>query len=157
MSHVQLSDVQLTNLTLLLTIRDGIHLDRLAACCRFGLDAAQAERFGSLGIQQIMAMSETRSEDAWLWNVAGGAEVDLVIDRPEGRIGFEIKHADQIRLNHQTVHTPGNNRFTNDRSERYFGARLRAKKYLPFRMLNHAADTGDDGFIIDRGIAVIAR
>lgn len=56
MSHVQLSDVQLTNLTLLLTIRDGIHLDRLAACCRFGLDAAQAERFGSLGIQQIMAI-----------------------------------------------------------------------------------------------------
>ncbi len=45
-------------------------------------------------IQQIMAMSETRSEDAWLWNVAGGAEVDLVIDRPEGRIGFEIKHAE---------------------------------------------------------------
>ena len=56
MNHVLLSDVQLTNMTLLLTIRDSIHHDRAAACCRFGLDAAQADRFGSLGIQQIMAI-----------------------------------------------------------------------------------------------------
>ena len=56
MSQVQLSDVQLTNLTLLLTIRDGMQHDRLATCCRFGLDAAQADRFGALGIQQILAI-----------------------------------------------------------------------------------------------------
>ena len=56
MNHAQLSDVQLTNLTLLLTIRDGVMQDRPGTCCRFALDAAQADRIGTLGIQQIMAI-----------------------------------------------------------------------------------------------------
>jgi hypothetical protein len=56
MHQAQLSDVQLTNLTLLLTIRDGVLQDRPATCCKFGLDAAQAERIGALGVQQIMAL-----------------------------------------------------------------------------------------------------
>ena len=42
--------------SLLLTIRDGVMQDRLATCCKFALDAAQAERLGNLGIQQIMAI-----------------------------------------------------------------------------------------------------
>ena len=46
MNQVQLSDVQIANLTLLLTIRDGILHDRTAACCRFALDAIQAEQIG---------------------------------------------------------------------------------------------------------------
>ena len=78
----------------------------------------------SFCIQQIMAMSETRPEDAWAWNVHGGAEVDLVLDRTEGRIGFEIKHADAPSTT-RSMHTgitdlglkklfvvhPGNQRF----------------------------------------------
>ena len=56
MNPAQLSDVQMTNLTLLLTIRDGVHSDRTAACCKFALDAAQADRIGAMGIQQIMAI-----------------------------------------------------------------------------------------------------
>ena len=56
MNHAQLSDVQIANLTLLLTIRDGVMQDRLATCCKFALDAAQAERLGTLGIQQILAI-----------------------------------------------------------------------------------------------------
>ena len=56
MNHAKLSDVQIANLTLLLTIRDGVMQDRLAACCKFALDAAQAERLEALGIQQIMAI-----------------------------------------------------------------------------------------------------
>lgn len=56
MNHAQLSDVQIANLTLLLTIRDGVLQDRLATCCKFALDAAQAARLGALGIQQIMAI-----------------------------------------------------------------------------------------------------
>ena len=47
MNHAQLSDVQIANLTLLLTIRDGVMQDRLATCCKFALDAAQAERLGT--------------------------------------------------------------------------------------------------------------
>ena len=45
-------------------------------------------------IQQVMAMTECRAEDAYLWNVQGGAEVDLVLDLPIGRVGFEMKHSD---------------------------------------------------------------
>jgi hypothetical protein len=56
MTHAQLSDVQIANLTLLLTIRDGVLHDRLSACCKFALDAAQADRLTTLGIQQIMAI-----------------------------------------------------------------------------------------------------
>jgi hypothetical protein len=56
MNQVQLSDVQIANLTLLLTIRDGILHDRTAACCRFALDATQAERLGTMSVQQLMAI-----------------------------------------------------------------------------------------------------
>lgn len=56
MDQARLSDVQLTNLTLLLTIHDAILQDRTAACCKFGLDAALAERIAALGVQQIMAL-----------------------------------------------------------------------------------------------------
>lgn len=56
MHHAQLSDVQIANLTLLLTIRDGILHDRTAACCRFALDAAQSERLGTMSVQQLMAI-----------------------------------------------------------------------------------------------------
>lgn len=56
MNQAQLSDVQLMNLTLLLTIRDGVLQDHPSACCRFGLDAMQAERIEALGIQQILAI-----------------------------------------------------------------------------------------------------
>ena len=56
MSTAQLSDVQLTNLTMLLTIRDGLRNDRLSTCCRYALDAAQSDRFASLDIQQIMTI-----------------------------------------------------------------------------------------------------
>ena len=56
MNQAQLSDVQLTNLTLLLTIRDGVLQDRPATCCKYALDAAQADRIAGLGVQQIMAI-----------------------------------------------------------------------------------------------------
>ena len=56
MNHVQLSDLQLINLTMLLTIRDGVLQDRPGTCCRFALGAVQAERIGALSVQQIMAI-----------------------------------------------------------------------------------------------------
>ena len=56
MNQAQLSDVQIANLTLLLTIRDGVLQDRPATCCKYALDAAQAERIAGLGVQQIMAI-----------------------------------------------------------------------------------------------------
>jgi hypothetical protein len=56
MNQAQLSDVQLMNLTLLLTIRDSVVEDTPTGCCRFGLDALQAERIATLGIHQILAI-----------------------------------------------------------------------------------------------------
>lgn len=56
MNHAQLSDVQIANLTLLLTIRDGVLLDKTSACCRFALDGAQADRLGTISVQQVMAI-----------------------------------------------------------------------------------------------------
>jgi hypothetical protein len=56
MNHAQLSDVQIVNLTLLLTIRDSVLSDKPSACCRFALDAAQAERLGAMSVQQVMAL-----------------------------------------------------------------------------------------------------
>jgi len=56
MNQAQLSDVQIANLTLLLTIRDSVRYDKPAACCRFALDGPQAARLGSISIQQVMAI-----------------------------------------------------------------------------------------------------
>jgi hypothetical protein len=56
MSTVQISDVQLTNMTMLLAIRDSIQKDEVGASCRFGLDAAQARRFAELSVHQVMAI-----------------------------------------------------------------------------------------------------
>jgi len=55
MSTVQLSDVQLVNLSMLLTMRDNIKRDPVSACCKFGLHAEQARFFGDLSIEQILA------------------------------------------------------------------------------------------------------
>jgi hypothetical protein len=56
MDHVQLSDLQLINLTMLLTIRDGVLQDCPSTCCRFALSATQADRIGALSVQQVMAI-----------------------------------------------------------------------------------------------------
>jgi hypothetical protein len=56
MSTVQLSDVQLVNLSMFLTMRDNIKRDPVSACCKFGLRAEQARFFGDLSIEQILAI-----------------------------------------------------------------------------------------------------
>ena len=56
MSTVQLSDVQLVNLSMLITMRDNIKRDPVSACCKFGLRADQASFFGDLPVERILAM-----------------------------------------------------------------------------------------------------
>jgi len=56
MPQVQLSDVQIANLTQLFTIRDALQTDRLAASCRFALDAQQSQQLTDLSIQQLLAI-----------------------------------------------------------------------------------------------------
>ena len=56
MHQSQLSDVQLTNLNLLLTIRDAVHRDRAGACSKFAIHSAQAERISTMSIPQTFAL-----------------------------------------------------------------------------------------------------
>jgi hypothetical protein len=56
MDQATFTDVQLSNLTLLLTIRDGVLKDCAGTCSRFLLDATQAQRIAELGVPQIMAL-----------------------------------------------------------------------------------------------------
>lgn len=54
MNNIQLSDIQLLNFSMLITLRDGIKRDMVSACCKFGLRADQAEFFSNLSIDQIL-------------------------------------------------------------------------------------------------------
>lgn len=56
MPHAKLSDVQLTNLTQLLTIQRSLRHDYVETCCRYALDAALAELLIDLSIPQILAL-----------------------------------------------------------------------------------------------------
>jgi hypothetical protein len=54
MRNVQLSEVQLLNLSALLTIRDSIQHDLIAACCKFSLSAELAHYVSGLTFDQIL-------------------------------------------------------------------------------------------------------
>jgi hypothetical protein len=56
METVQFSDVQLINLSMLITMRDSIRQDIVSACCKFGLSADQAQLFSHLSIDQIFVL-----------------------------------------------------------------------------------------------------
>ena len=56
MSHVTLTDVEWINLNVLAVIHAGLQHDRASTCCKFALDATQADRLGAMSIQQVMAI-----------------------------------------------------------------------------------------------------
>ncbi|AEF88736.1 hypothetical protein DelCs14_1707 [Delftia sp. Cs1-4] len=56
MVDTHLSEVQLSNLTLLLTMRDSISRDRVMACGLFGLREPDAQYLSSLSPTQILAI-----------------------------------------------------------------------------------------------------
>lgn len=56
MSTVQLSDVQLVNLSMLITLKDNIKQDPVAACCKFGLRAEHASFLADLSVERIFAL-----------------------------------------------------------------------------------------------------
>ena len=56
MTDAPFSDVQWTNLTLLMAVRDAALQDPASACCRFGLDAAQAHQLARLQVHQVIAI-----------------------------------------------------------------------------------------------------
>jgi hypothetical protein len=56
MSDVTLTDVEYTNLSILTAIRISLLHDKVATCCRFSLDAAQADFVAGLTADQIWAI-----------------------------------------------------------------------------------------------------
>ena len=61
---VHLSDVQLLNLSVLMTIQASIKKDPVAACYRFNLRDDQAQRFEGLGQQQLQAIVANRGDES---------------------------------------------------------------------------------------------
>jgi hypothetical protein len=55
MNHLQLTDVQSTNLHLLQAIRLGIERDRVSTCCNFALDAELADYLRTQSLDQLMS------------------------------------------------------------------------------------------------------
>ena len=55
MNHLQLTDVQSTNLHLLQAIRLGIERDRVSTCCKFSLDAELADYLRTQSLDQLMS------------------------------------------------------------------------------------------------------
>ena len=56
MAHANLSDVQLTNLTQMLTIQRSLRCEYAETCCRFALDAALAQRLMAMTVPQVLAL-----------------------------------------------------------------------------------------------------
>ena len=63
MTSRQLSDLQRVNLSMLLTMRDNIHQDRVSACCKYGLHVDQAQCFAGVSIEQILAIVANVGEE----------------------------------------------------------------------------------------------
>lgn len=61
---VYLSDVQLLNLSVLLTLQASVRRDRVAACYRFNLSAEQACRVESLGQEQLQMIVANRGHES---------------------------------------------------------------------------------------------
>lgn len=56
MSHVTLSDVEWINLNVLAIIRAGLQHDRASTCCKFALDAVQADYLAGLSLEELWSL-----------------------------------------------------------------------------------------------------
>lgn len=51
----------------------------------------------SFCIDQIIRLTQTRPEHCFTFSLQSGSEIDLILDRPDGRFGFEIKASENSR------------------------------------------------------------
>ncbi len=51
----------------------------------------------SFCVDQIIRLTQTRPEHCFTFSLQSGAEIDLILDRPDGRFGFEIKSSEKSR------------------------------------------------------------
>jgi predicted AAA+ superfamily ATPase len=64
---------------------------------RLELHPRMGQTWESFCVDQIIRMTQTRPEYCHTFSLQSGAEVDLVLDRPDGRYGFEIKSSENSR------------------------------------------------------------
>jgi uncharacterized protein len=64
---------------------------------RLEIHPRMGQTWESFCIDQIIRMTETRPEYCYTFSVQSGSEIDLVLDRPDGRFGFEIKSSENSR------------------------------------------------------------
>jgi len=81
---VQLSDVQLLNLSVLMTIQASIKQDPVAACYKFNLRDDQAHRVAGLGQQHLQAIVANRGHES-LFNLRD--DFWQLLDAPPGLQG----------------------------------------------------------------------
>jgi len=56
MSHMMLSDVEWINLNVLAIIRAGLQHDRASTCCKFALNAEQADYLTGLSLEELWSL-----------------------------------------------------------------------------------------------------
>ena len=56
MSHVTLTDVEWINLNVLTVIHAGLQHDSASTCCKYALDAAQADHIRGLGLDDLWSL-----------------------------------------------------------------------------------------------------
>ena len=97
---IHLSDVQLLNLSALMTIQASITKDPVIACFKFNLSAVQAQRVEGLGQQQLQAIVANRADeslfklrdDFWpLLEAPPGLQVPLSIVRFAGTLATVVE------------------------------------------------------------------
>lgn len=64
---------------------------------RLEIHPRMGQSWESFCVDQIIRLSETRPEHCFTFSVQSGQEIDLILDRPDGRYGFEIKTAEHSR------------------------------------------------------------
>jgi len=57
MSHVRLTDVEWINLNVLVVIHTGLQHERASTCCKFALDAEQADYLKGLSLDDLWSLA----------------------------------------------------------------------------------------------------
>jgi uncharacterized protein len=64
---------------------------------RLEIHPHMGQSWESFCVDQIIRLTQTRPEYCFTFSVQSGPEIDLILDRPDGRFGFEIKTSENSR------------------------------------------------------------
>lgn len=64
---------------------------------RLEIHPRMGQSWESFCVDQIIRLTQTRPEYCFTFSVQSGSEIDLILDRPDGRYGFEIKTSENSR------------------------------------------------------------